>query len=104
MGLNCKKIILLIFVTTLTNGQNIRLPDQTGPGIQQEQPQQQQPLVEGNRQGKNLLDFVGLGTGSNVDPYVAKTNNNCLTGDLAECFKSQALGSFNDFFAREEYV
>lgn len=60
--------------------------------------------AEGRRSGKNLLDFVGLGTGANVDPYVARVNNNCLGGELADCFKSQALGTFTEFFDKQEYL
>lgn len=55
------------------------------------------------RNGKNLLDFVGLGTGQNIDPFMARTNNKCLNGDLSECFKSQALNTFNDFFGKDVY-
>jgi len=81
------------------------------PQLQQQQQVQQQQLPQPQgvpeernlRQGKNLFDFVGLGTGSNTDPFLAKVNANCLTGDLAECFKSQALGTFSDFFNKPEY-
>jgi len=38
-----------------------------------------------------------------VDPYLAKINERCLTGDLAECFKSRALNYFSDFFDHAEY-
>lgn len=55
------------------------------------------------RQGKGLFDWIGLGTGRNVDPYLAKTNKGCLNGDLAECFKSQALSYFSDFFDHNHY-
>lgn len=48
--------------------------------------------------GKNLLDWIGLGTGENVDPYLAKLNTQCLNGDFAECFKSRALQTLDDFF------
>lgn len=103
---NIKKGIILLLVTVLslrfTDCDNIRLPDQV-------EQQQQQPLSqqfqggEERRQGKHLLDFVGLGTGPNTDPYLARTNANCLSGELADCFKSQALGTFNDFFGKEIY-
>lgn len=52
------------------------------------------------RQGKGLFDWI---VDRNVDPYVAKTNQGCLNGDLAECFKSQALGYFSDFFDQPRY-
>ncbi|XP_011314606.1 uncharacterized protein [Fopius arisanus] len=55
------------------------------------------------RQGKDLLDWIGLGTGQHVDPYLARINQACLNGDLAECFKSRALGSFSEFFDQPEY-
>lgn len=53
--------------------------------------------------GKNLLDWVGLGTGPHEDPYKARTNAACLQGDLAECFKSHALNSFEEFFSKVLY-
>ncbi|XP_076241376.1 DUF1676 domain-containing protein Osi2 [Calliopsis andreniformis] len=64
---------------------------------------QDQGSFNKTRQGKGLFDWIGLGTGRNVDPYVAKTNKGCLNGDLAECFKSQALGYFSDFFDQPHY-
>lgn len=94
-------ILLLQFV----DGDNIRLPDQVDEREQQQQqPQQLHPAQpEERRNGKHILDFVGLGTGTNVDPYLARTNGNCLNGDLAECFKSQAIGTFTDFFSKDVY-
>ncbi|XP_018333769.1 uncharacterized protein LOC108742907 [Agrilus planipennis] len=58
---------------------------------------------EGPRQGRDLLDWIGLGTGPDVDPYLAKANAECLNGDLAECFKSRALQSLDDFFDKPVY-
>ncbi|XP_077271625.1 DUF1676 domain-containing protein Osi2 [Temnothorax americanus] len=52
---------------------------------------------------EDLFSYIGLGTGRNVDPYLAKVNERCLTGDLAECFKSRALNYFSDFFDHAEY-
>lgn len=112
--LNARVLLLLSIVLCLrlTDGDNIRLPDQVNtvqqPIINNVQfgPQNVQDFGEGRgatRQGKHLLDFVGLGTGPNTDPYLAQINSNCLTGELADCFKSQALGTFNDFFAKESY-
>ncbi|CAK9795212.1 hypothetical protein ANTPLA_LOCUS284 [Anthophora plagiata] len=66
------------------------------------EPQDQLPFNK-TRQGKGLFDWIGLGTGRNVDPYIAKTNQGCLNGDLAECFKSQALSYFSDFFDHSHY-
>lgn len=54
--------------------------------------------------GKDLLDWIGLGTGADTDPYIAKTNEACLTGDLAECFKSRALTSLEEFFSKVRKV
>ncbi|XP_076295268.1 DUF1676 domain-containing protein Osi2 [Lasioglossum baleicum] len=64
---------------------------------------QDQASFNKTRHGKGLFDWIGLGTGRNVDPYMAKTNKGCLNGDLAECFKSQALSSFSDFFDHSRY-
>lgn len=61
------------------------------------------PFHQDGRKGKDLLDLIGFGTGPNVDPYLASTNAACLTGDLAECFKSRALASMDDFFQQEAY-
>lgn len=89
----------------ITDGDSIRLPDQVEQNIQQPVLAPAQPgQLEERRQGKHLLDFVGLGTGSNIDPYLAKVNGNCLNGELSECFKSQALGTFSDFFSKPEYL
>lgn len=52
---------------------------------------------------EDLFNYIGFGTGKNVDPYLAKVNERCLTGDLAECFKSRALNYFSDFFDHAEY-
>ncbi|XP_066146169.1 uncharacterized protein Osi2 [Euwallacea fornicatus] len=60
--------------------------------------------VQDGRQGRNLLDWIGLGTGPDQDPYLAKTNSQCLNGDLASCFQSRALGSLDDFFNQPEYI
>ncbi|XP_046384532.1 uncharacterized protein LOC124154694 [Ischnura elegans] len=52
----------------------------------------------GGRRGKNLLNWLGLGTGPETDPYLAAANEQCLVGDLSECFKSRALSSLDEFF------
>lgn len=69
---------------------------ENGPSFPQGRP-------NGTRQGKDLLDWIGLGTGGNVDPYLARANAACLNGDLAECFKSRALNSLSEFFDQQEY-
>jgi hypothetical protein len=60
--------------------------------------------VEGRQSARHLFDFVGLGTGNHVDPFLRKTNEKCLNGELSECFKSQALNTFDDLFKRDVYV
>lgn len=62
------------------------------------------PQTEGRQSGRHLFDFVGLGTGNHVDPFLRKTNEKCLNGELSECFKSQALNSFDELFKRDYYV
>lgn len=57
----------------------------------------------GVRKGKNLLDWIGFGTGSDTDPYLARANAACLNGDLSECFKSRALVSLDEFFDKDTY-
>jgi len=83
------------------------------PQQQQQQQQQQNETtfnsspahnIEERRNGKHLLDFVGLGTGPATDPFLRKTNEQCLNGELSECFKSQALNTFGDMFSRDVYV
>lgn len=59
--------------------------------------------VNRTRQGKDLFDWIGLGTGRHVDPYLARANEACLNGDFAECFKSRALNTFSEFFDQPEY-
>lgn len=60
--------------------------------------------IEGRQSARHLFDYVGLGTGNNVDPFLRKMNGRCLNGELSECFKSQALNSFDDLFKRDVYV
>lgn len=57
-------------------------------------------LFDSIRSERSLLDLIGLGTGPDTDPYLAKTNAACLEGDLAECFKSRALISLDEFFQK----
>ncbi|XP_019891879.2 uncharacterized protein LOC101899972 isoform X1 [Musca domestica] len=105
------------------SGEALRLPDQQSPGEQQQaqtlnfnhvqqvyQPQpQQQPQQQaqqtppsGGEGRSSIFDIFGLGGGES-DPYLARTNSNCLTGDLSECFKNQALSSFDEIFYRNSY-
>lgn len=123
MDYNNKFVLTFLLLSLLTlrsiNGDGLRLPDQ--PTLQQpnvqainqqpiqainQQQVQQQPQVFGEergRQGKGLLNLFGLGPDGNADPYIARTNGNCLTGDLSECFKSQALTNFDEIFFRDSY-
>ncbi|XP_073820265.1 DUF1676 domain-containing protein Osi2 isoform X2 [Musca autumnalis] len=93
------------------SGEALRLPDQQSPGdnvqqIYQPQPQQQQqpqqPQPSGGEGRSSIFDIFGLGGGES-DPYLARTNSNCLSGDLSECFKNQALSSFDEIFYRNSY-
>ncbi|CAG9138560.1 unnamed protein product [Plutella xylostella] len=53
-------------------------------------------------QGRGLFsDFLGLG--EDQDPYIVQSTQQCLNGDLADCFKAQALRSFDDFFDKQAY-
>lgn len=72
-------------------------------------PQQQQNLtgneqIEGRQSARHLFDYIGLGTGNNIDPYLRKTNEKCLNGELSECFKSQALNSVDEILVRDAYT
>ncbi|XP_037953720.1 probable E3 ubiquitin-protein ligase bre1 [Teleopsis dalmanni] len=128
-----KSIWFLLLVTLLTakqiSGEGLRLPDQHSvpqqqqqqqPQLQnvqqifipqqQQQQQQQQPQLQqqqtpagfGEERGRSsILSLFGLGNDN--DPYLARTNSNCLTGDLSECFKTQALNSFDEIFYRDNY-
>ncbi|XP_034660861.1 uncharacterized protein LOC117896569 [Drosophila subobscura] len=110
----------------LVAGEGLRLPDQqSSNNIQQvyapqpqQQPQtlqfQQQPLQQpqqtgpagvGEERGRSsILSIFGLGgNGNDNDPYLARTNSNCLGGDLSECFKTQALNTFDEIFYRDQY-
>lgn len=51
-----------------------------------------------SRQGKNLLEWLGIETPQDSDPYISKANKACLDGDLYECFKHRALSTLDDFF------
>ncbi|KAI8130891.1 hypothetical protein CVS40_0868 [Lucilia cuprina] len=68
-----------------------------------QQPQQQQAGVGEERGRSSILSIFGLGGGES-DPYLARSNSNCLSGDLSECFKTQALNSFDEIFYREHYA
>ncbi|CAD0205665.1 unnamed protein product [Chrysodeixis includens] len=52
-------------------------------------------------QGRGLLDWLGFG--EDQDPYIQQSTQQCINGDLADCFKAQALRSFDDFFDKPAY-
>ncbi|XP_030370676.1 uncharacterized protein LOC115621227 [Scaptodrosophila lebanonensis] len=104
----------------LVAGEGFKLPDQQSNNVQQsphvqqifapqpqqqqfQQPQlQQQPQPQGEERGRSsILSIFGLGNDN--DPYLARTNTNCLGGDLSECFKTQALGTFDEIFYKDQY-
>ncbi|XP_041985538.1 uncharacterized protein LOC121737871 [Aricia agestis] len=52
--------------------------------------------------GRGLLaDWLGFG--DDQDPYIQQATQQCVSGDLADCFKAQALRSFDDFFDKQAY-
>ncbi|XP_012160424.1 glucose-repressible alcohol dehydrogenase transcriptional effector isoform X1 [Ceratitis capitata] len=74
---------------------------------QQQQPQlqQQTPAVSYGQErglGSAFLSLIGLQQDN--DPFLARTNQNCVSGDLSECFKTQALSSFDEIFYRDSYA
>lgn len=80
--------------------------DDAAPEQQQQQQQNSTDdgvQIEGRQSARHLFDFIGLGTGNNIDPFLRKMNEKCLNGELAECFKSQALNSVDEIFFREAY-
>lgn len=98
--------LTLVVWTSSVRGDGFKLPDQTDVAVGKSAdvgPALPPATGEGRRQGKHLLDFIGLGTGGNVDPYLARTNAQCLNGELADCFKSQALNTFTEFFSKDAY-
>lgn len=119
MELKLKSIGFSILVTTYIcvtilfgqiSGEALRLPDQQSSvpqqqsinNVQQIYSQQQQQPQPGVGEGRSsILDLFGLG--GNNDPYLARTSSNCLGGDLSECFKNQALSTFDEIFYRNSY-
>lgn len=102
----CKGIVkAAVIICLLSNVQCLKFEDEASTqkvaNISSEFPQ---PTVEGRQSARHLFDFVGLGTSEQVDPFLRKTNEKCLNGELSECFKSQALNTFDDFFKRDSYV
>lgn len=57
----------------------------------------------GNRNGKNLFNWLGSFAEEDSDPYLSSANGACLQGDMTECFKARALSGLGDFFVRDSY-
>ncbi|KAM8705249.1 hypothetical protein ACLKA7_009674 [Drosophila subpalustris] len=114
------RALALLAVIGLVAGDGLRLPDQQSSNniqqiyapqpqqqqqlqFQQSQPQQPggQPGVGEERGRSSILSIFGLGNDN--DPYLARTNGNCLGGDLSECFKTQALNTFDEIFFKDQY-
>lgn len=107
--------LMLVIAAALalqSNGDGgIRLPDQPP----KDQREEGRSITFGDRghgeenqgrssqaQGRGFFsDFLGLG--EDQDPYIAQSTQACLNGDLADCFKAQALRSFDDFFDKQAY-
>lgn len=86
--------VLVLIKTVLCESSRIKLPDDGQP------PEEN---IEERRNGKHLLDFVDYVTsGQATDPLISKARNHCFNGDMSECFRSQALDYFNDFFKGHE--
>lgn len=84
------------------NVQQIFHQQQQQPQLQQQLQQQQQPGGFGEERGRSsILSIFGLGQDN--DPYLARTNTNCLSGDLSECFKTHALNTFDEILYRDQY-
>ncbi|EDW84615.1 uncharacterized protein Dwil_GK13033 [Drosophila willistoni] len=121
------KVFILLAIVSGISGEGLRLPDQQSsnniqqiyapqpqqqqqqPQLQQQQPQFQQPQqisqpgagVGEERGRSSILSLFGLGNDN--DPFLARTNGKCLSGDLSECFKTQALTTFDEIFYRDQY-
>lgn len=105
---SCKSVLIaaIIIVSLMSNVRCLKFENeaennQKVANISSEDPRE---AVEGRQSARHLFDYVGLGTGQQVDPFLRKTNEKCLNGELSECFKSQALNTFDDFFKRDVYV
>lgn len=57
----------------------------------------------GNRNGKNLFNWLGSFADEEADPYLSSANGACLQGDMTECFKARALSGLDEFFVRDSY-
>jgi hypothetical protein len=99
------KSAIIIIVALLSAAQCVQFEDETSASNQKiANISYENPQVEGRQSARHLFDYIGLSTGRQVDPFLRKTNEKCLNGELSECFKSQALNTFDDFFQRDSYV
>ncbi|KAJ2940074.1 hypothetical protein O0L34_g14109 [Tuta absoluta] len=97
--------LLVLTLTLQTRGEGgFRLPDQPpkeeteGRSLNfSDDDRSRAPQAE----GRGLLNWLGLG--EDQDPYIQQATNQCINGDLADCFKAQALRSFDDFFDKQAY-
>lgn len=101
----CKGIIkIAVIVCLVANVQCLKFEEEANQNIANISREAPPVTVEGRQSARHLFDYIGLGTNENVDPFLRKTNEKCLNGELSECFKSQALNTFDDFFKRDVYV
>lgn len=101
----CESIIkTAIIVCLVSNVQCLKFEEDSNQKIANISQEVPQVTVEGRQSARHLFDYIGLGTNEHVDPFLRKTNEKCLNGELSECFKSQALNTFDDFFKRDVYV
>ena len=112
--------LLALLTISQVSGEGFRLPDQQSVVQQVATPQPQNnvfgqqtltsplpapgqsPVGEQRGGRSSILSLFGLGNDN--DPYLARSNSNCLGGDLSECFKTQALNSFEEIFYRDQYT
>ncbi|CRK92101.1 CLUMA_CG005659, isoform A [Clunio marinus] len=107
MNWNKRILNIVVIISFLLGVESLKFDDEAAPSQQTVANLSSPPSqinVEGRQSARHLFDFVGLGTGEQVDPFLRKTNEKCLNGELAECFKSQALNSFDELFKRDVYV
>lgn len=98
-------VLLAAVLTQQVRGDGgIRLPDQPP---KQDSSSEGRSLTFGEHSrspqasGRGFLDWIGLG--EDQDPYIQQSTQQCIQGDLADCFKAQALRSFDDFFDKQAY-
>ncbi|XP_022196018.1 uncharacterized protein LOC111053435 [Nilaparvata lugens] len=89
-------------VSDHTHPESVATPsDQINPEKQEVASGSDQPQTD--RQGKNLLQWLGIEEPPDADPYLARANQLCLEGDLYECFKHRVLSTFDEFLLQDKY-